>query len=162
MPRVASLSTTSTVEPTPRSPRARIVARFRAMWLIVLLTWVTRRLAGIGGLRGRLAGGVQADRHAAPLAERLGGAQAHERLDGRPGHVDRVRRAVDLREDVADAGRLDDGPDRATGNDAGALAGGLQEHVRRGVDVADLVGDRRPDHRDPDEVLLGILDALPD
>ena len=45
-----------------------------------------------------------------------------ERLDRRPGHVDRVRRAVDLGQDVADAGGLDDGPDRAAGDDAGALA----------------------------------------
>src|SRR5205823_2550850 len=39
MPRVASLSGISTVEPMPCRPRARTVARFRPMWLIVLLTW---------------------------------------------------------------------------------------------------------------------------
>jgi hypothetical protein len=36
IPRVASLSTTSTVLPMPCRPSALIVARFRAMWLIVL------------------------------------------------------------------------------------------------------------------------------
>src|SRR5439155_12706470 len=70
--------------------------------------------------------------------------------------------AVDLRQDVADPCRLDDGSDRATGDDAGALARGLEEDVRGRVDDPDLVRDRRPDHRDPDEVLLRVLDALAD
>src|SRR5439155_14561213 len=71
MPRVASLAGTSTLEPMPCSPSARSVARFRAMWLIELLTWVTRRvpvavLPGIDGLRGGLAGDVQSNRDPAP------------------------------------------------------------------------------------------------
>src|SRR4029079_4685352 len=49
MPRVAGLSGTSTVCPMRFSPRARTVARLRAMWLIVLFVWVTRSLPGIGG-----------------------------------------------------------------------------------------------------------------
>ena len=34
------------VLPMPCRPSARTVARLRAMWLIVLLTWVTFSLAG--------------------------------------------------------------------------------------------------------------------
>jgi hypothetical protein len=51
----------------PCRPRARIVARLRAMWLIVLLVWVTRSLPAIGHLlrRGRLAGHDEAELHAA-------------------------------------------------------------------------------------------------
>jgi hypothetical protein len=69
---------------------------------------------------------------------------------------------VDLGQDVADAGRLEDGADRATGDDAGALAGGLEQDAAGAVDDLDLVGDRRPDHRDLDQVLLRVLDALAD
>ena len=43
MPRVAGLSGTTTVSPMRRSPSARTVARLRAMWLIVLLTWQALR-----------------------------------------------------------------------------------------------------------------------
>src|SRR5262245_37528956 len=122
------------------------------MWLIELLTWVTLSLPAIGGLhRSRLAGDVQADRHAAAGAEVCGGVERAEALEGRPGHVDRVGRAVHLREDVADPGGLDDRTDGAAGDDAGALAGGLQEHVAGREDRADLVRDRRPDHRDLDD-----------
>src|SRR6185503_6575830 len=71
-------------------------------------------------------------------------------------------RAVDLRQDVAHAGRLEDCPDRAAGDDAGALRGRLEQDAARAVDDLDLVGDRRADHRDLDEVLLRVLDALAD
>src|SRR6185503_6940667 len=47
MPRVASLSTTSTDDPMPCSPSALSVARLRAMWLIELLIWVTRSLSAM-------------------------------------------------------------------------------------------------------------------
>src|SRR5262245_8564613 len=73
MPRVASFAGTSTHEPMPCRPSARSVARLRAMWLIELLTWVTRNvasvaLADIGGLR-RLAGDVEPHRHTASGAQ---------------------------------------------------------------------------------------------
>src|SRR6476620_3366380 len=123
MPRVAGLSVTSTVCPIRFSPSARTVARFRAMWLIVLFVWVTRSLPGIRCLqdRRRLAGDPAHQLDAAARAQLLGRVQAAERLDRAAGHVDRVRRAVGLGQDVADAGGLDDGADRATGDDAGAL-----------------------------------------
>src|SRR6476620_4685772 len=165
MPRVAGLSATSTVCPIRFSPRARIVARLRAMWLIVLFVWVTRSLAGIGcHLRGgcRLARDPADEADATAGAELLGRVQAPERLDRGPGHVDRVGRAVGLGEDVADPGRLDDGADRATGDDAGALRRRLEHHPRGREHDPDLVGDRRADHRDPDQVLLRVLDALAD
>src|SRR4029450_5914030 len=93
-------------------------------------------------------------------AELVRRVQAAQRLDRRPGHVDRVGRAVGLGEDVADARGLDDRAHGAAGDDAGALRRGLEHHARGRVDLADLVGDRRPDHRDLDEVLLRVLDAL--
>src|SRR4051794_1563969 len=168
MPRTASLSGRTDELPMPCRPSARIVARFRAMWLIVLFVWVTRSLAAIGHLpsgadrRGRLAGDDEAQADAALAAELLDGPQALERVERGAGHVDRVGRAVDLGQDVADAGCLDDGADGTAGDDARSLGGRLEQHPRGGVLLADLVGDRGADHRDLDDVLLRVLDALPD
>src|SRR5690242_6956886 len=145
MPRVASLSGTMLVEPIPCKPSALIVARLRAMWLIVDLVWVTRSLPGIGGLQGRcrLAGDVADELDATPRRELLCGVQAAERLDRRAGHVDRVGRPVDLRKDVPDPGGLEHGADGAAGDDTGALRRRLEHHLAgRGLDVH-LVGDRR-------------------
>src|SRR5262249_51035701 len=166
MPRVASLAGSSTLEPMPCSPRARSVARLRAMGLMELLTCVTRKvaaaaLADIGPLRG-LTGDPRPDGHAAARAELGRRSEAAQALERGAGHVDGIRRAVDLRQDVANAGRLHDGAHRAAGDDARALAGGLEHDDAGGVDRPQLVRDRRPDHRDPDQVLLGVLDALAD
>src|SRR6266550_875303 len=131
----------------------------------MLLTWVTRSLATIAALQRRSRGLTRdaADQlDPAPPAELFGRVEAAERLDRRPRHVDRVCRAVDLGKDVADTGRLDDRPHRAAGDHAGALGRGLEHHLAgRELDV-DLVRDRRPDHRDLDEILLRVLDALAD
>src|SRR4051794_9861846 len=114
MPRVASLSGTSTVEPMPCRPSARIVPRFRPMWLIVLLTWVTRSLPAIGRLRDRgLAWDVQADGDATAGTELGRRLQLAQRLEGCARDVHRVRGASDLRQDVADPRGLHDGADRA-------------------------------------------------
>src|SRR4029079_3063220 len=140
MPRVAGLSGISTVCPIRFSPSARTVARLLAMWLIVLFVWVTRSLPGIRRLqdRCRLAGDPAHQLDPAARAQLLGRVQAAERLDRAAGHVDRVRRAVRLGQDVADAGRLDDGADGTPGDDARALRGWLQHDARGGEDLADL------------------------
>ena len=89
--------------------------------------------------------------------------QAAQRLDRRPDHVDRVGGAERLGQDVADAGRLDDGANRAAGDDAGALRGGLEQHAARAESpMRTSWGIVVPDHRHPDEVLLRVLDALAD
>src|SRR6185312_4068743 len=128
MPRVASLSGTMLVEPIPWRPSALIVARLRAMWLIVDLVWVTRSLPGICRLqrRCRLARDAADELDAAPRRELLGRVQTAKGLDRRASHVDRVGGPVDLREDVADARRLEDGADGAARDDAGALRGRLE------------------------------------
>src|SRR6476659_741987 len=164
MPRVAGLSATVLVLPIPCRPRALTVARLRTMWLIVLLVWVILSLAAIGGLQGgsRLPGDAAHQLDPTTRPELLGGVERAQRLDGRPGHVHRVGRAVDLGQSVANARRLEHRADRAAGDDAGTLAGGLEQHAAGAVDDLHLVGDRRPDHRDLDDVLLRVLDALAD
>src|SRR5687767_271727 len=93
-----------------------------------------RSLADIGALAlglaaiAGLAGDDAAQSLAAPLRELRGGTHAAQALQRGPRDIDGVRRAQRLREDVADARRLDDGAHRAAGDDAGTLRGGLQEH----------------------------------
>src|SRR5581483_3580902 len=129
---------------------------------------------GLGGdvdgleLLGRIAAALRGDgKHlthgeAARPCDLLGAAQRAEAVDGRLRHVDRVRRAEALREDVADAGELEHGTDTAAGDDAGALARRAQQHARRVVRPDDLVRDRRTMLRDREEVLLRVLDGLRD
>src|SRR5947207_15709516 len=109
MPRVAGLSVTTLVLPMPWRPSARTVARLRAMWLIVLLTWVTLSLAATRHLpdehRRRLAGDPADQLDSAPGAQLLGRVQAAQCLDRGPGDVDRVGRAMGLAQNVANTGR---------------------------------------------------------
>src|SRR4030095_13518733 len=84
IPRVAGLSGISTVWPMRSRPSARIVPRLRAMWLIVLLVWVTRSLPGIGHLRGRVRGGTLAA-DSAGEADAPGPAQPVPRAQAPPG-----------------------------------------------------------------------------
>src|SRR5512137_1158522 len=99
MPRVASLSGTTEVAPIRPRPSALIVARFRAMWLMVLLVWVTRSLAGIGHLpRSGLARHREAHGDATLGSDLLRRLEVAEGLDRGPDDVHRVGGAVDLGE----------------------------------------------------------------
>src|SRR2546428_6348846 len=102
------------------------------------------------------------DRQPAHLRDLVGAAEALEAVDRRLGHVDRVRRAEALRQDVADAGQLEHGADAAARNHAGPFARGTQEHARCIGASEDLVRDRRAVLRHGEEVLLRIVDRLRD
>ena len=85
----------STVCPIRFSPRARTVARLRAMWLIVLLIWVTRSLSAIAGLRATAAGWPEI-RLTSLTPRRALSSSASAGCEGPrscAGHVDRVGRA---------------------------------------------------------------------
>src|SRR5256885_11441096 len=141
MPRVASLSVTTTASPIRRRPSAGIVARFRPMWLIVLFAWVTRSLPAIAGASVRgcgLARDPGPDRDAAAVGDLGRRVEAAERLDRRPRHVDGVGRAVGLRQDVAHAGGLEHGAHGPAGDDAGAERPGLQPDAARPRPPPDL------------------------
>src|SRR5919109_43289 len=175
IPATSGVSGRSTVRPILPRPRARSVPRLRSVWPIWLRTWVMRsflfaivrllrRRDRSDGLLGRrlllrglrlLLGERQdvGDRLPARLRHLLRAAEALESLDGGLEHVDRVRRAEALREDVADA---------AAGDDAGSLARRTQQHPRGAVRAEDLVRDRRAVLRDREEVLLRVLDGLRD
>src|SRR4029079_3700149 len=102
------------------------------------------------------------DRKPADPGHVLRAAEGLQPVHGRLQHVDRVRRAQALREDVADAGELEDGADAAAGDDAGALARRAEQHAC-GVELPDdLVGDRLAVLRHREEVLLGVVHRLRD
>src|SRR5439155_743098 len=103
-----------------------------------------------------------ADREASCPRDLVGAAQSLQPVHRRLRHVDRVRRAEALREDVADPGELQDGTDPAAGDDAGSLARGAQEHTGRVGASQDLVRDRRSVLRNGEEVLLRVVDRLRD
>src|SRR3954462_13106370 len=95
------------------------------------LVWVTRNLPATDGppaVLHRLAGHERTDGDPAARAQLLGRVEATQRLDGCARHVHRVRGAMDLGKDVADARCLDDRADRTAGDDAGALGPRLQQH----------------------------------
>src|SRR6185437_16969746 len=120
MPARTGLSSSSFERPILPRPSARSVPRCFWVWPMPLRTWVSlsraiRRLL----LHGRLVGQHLADRLAARLRDLLGPAQLTQRHLGRLDHVDRVRRAERLAEDVPDAAELEHGADAAAGDDAG-------------------------------------------
>src|SRR4051812_27140998 len=92
----------------------------------------------------------------------LGADEVLQRLHRRVHDVDRVRGTEALREHVVDAGALEHGPHRATGDDTGTGAGGLEEHDTGRRLTLHRVRDGAGDARHVVEVLLGLLDALGD
>src|SRR5436309_4418064 len=68
--------------------------------------------------------------------------QVLQRVDRRAHHVVGVGRAEALRENIAHARALENGPHRAACDHAGPRRGGFQEHASRAVVPHDLVRDR--------------------
>src|SRR5437763_13619877 len=101
MPARTGLSSISFDFPIRPRPSARSVPRWRLVWPISLRTCVSFSFATFCHLP--LVRQHFADLLAARLRDFLGAAQLAERLLRGLQHVDRVRRAERLREDVADA-----------------------------------------------------------
>src|SRR5438128_4871817 len=124
---------------------------------MMLLTSVILRLLATGGLLpvtlGRLPSRVV--RPLQPL-------EAAEGIDGRLEDIVRIVCAERLGQDVLHPGRLEHGPNGPARDDPGALRGGAQENARRPEVTRDLAGNRRVLERHEDQILLGVLDRLPD
>src|ERR687887_832814 len=170
IPASCGLSACSAVRPILPRPSARRVPRCLALWPIELRVWVIRSFA-ISGCFLRRFGFLRdlrphrqnlLDRQAARLGDLVRAAEALEAVDRRLEHVDRVRRAETLRQDVADSGQLEDGADAATGDDAGSLARRPQQDTRRAELAEDLVRDGRPVLGHDEEILLRVVDGLRD
>src|SRR5215469_237897 len=178
MPRNSGLSSLTTTSPIRFRPSDRSEARCRLVPPILDLVWVTfscamclprSARAGCGAGGGRRGTGSQhgrgrhvPDRQAAPGGDLLGAVQPLERRNRRVHHVDRVRGAQGPGQHVVNAGALKHGAHRATGDDAGTGAGGLEQHHACRSLALHGVRDRAADARDAEEVLLGRLDALGD
>src|SRR5690242_13690977 len=100
MPASTGVSSCSTVWPILRRPSARSVPRFRWFSPIGLRVCVIRTFAICALLWRRLLGRLVRqdlrDREAAHLRDLVGPAEILQTVDGRLGHVDRVRRAEAL------------------------------------------------------------------
>src|SRR5512146_1538127 len=121
MPATTGPASCSTVFPILPSPSARSVPRCFWLWPIslricVILSFAITRLFG---RFGRLVGQDLGDGQAAHLRDLLRPAEALEPVDRRLGHVDRVRGAEALREDVADSRQFQHGADTAASDHSG-------------------------------------------
>src|SRR5262249_41578007 len=143
IPASCGLSWCSAERPILPRPSARSVPRCLWLWPIWLRVCVTRifviarlflgrrrvlllclrRLDFLFDRRLRRHRQHLRDRQTADLRDLLGPAQPLEPVDGRLQHVDRVRGAEALRQDVADPAELEDGADTAAGDHSGSLAG---------------------------------------
>src|SRR3954451_4712539 len=92
----------------------------------------------------------------------LGADEVLQRLHGGVHDVDRVRGTQALGEHVVDAGALEHGTHRATGDDTGTGAGRLEQHHTGRRLTLHRVRDGAGDAGHLVEVLLGLLDALGD
>src|SRR3989442_707931 len=127
-----------------------------------LVRFADRRLRRLLDCYRMLVGENLADRQASCPRDLVGAAQSLQPVHRRLRHVDRVRRAEALREDVADPGQLEDGANSAAGNDAGSFARGAQEDAGSIGAPEDLVRDRRAVLRHREEILLRVVDRLRD
>src|SRR4051794_35857025 len=129
-------------------------------------TWVTLSCAISDSLtRARPQHGRRGhvlQRQTAAGRDLLGTDEVLQRLHRGVHDVDRVRRPEALGEHVVDAGALEHGAHRTTGDDTGTGAGRLEQHDTGRRLTLHRVRDRAGDARHLVEVLLGLLDALGD
>src|SRR3954465_7372689 len=102
------------------------------------------------------------ERQTAAGRDLLGADEVLQRLHRGVHDVDRVRRAQALGEHVVDAGALQHGTHRSTGDDTGTGAGRLEQHDTGGRLTLHRVRDGAGDARHRVEVLLRLLDTLGD
>src|SRR5919198_5202991 len=172
MPASTGLSSCSAERPILPRPSARSVPRCCSLWPIWLRICVTRTFATLWLLRlrrlrlfvfgGRLVRQDLGDGLATDLRDVLRASEIPQAVNRRLRHVDRIRRAEALRENVADPGELEHRPDAAAGDHTCPLAGRTEEHARCVGAPEDLVRDRRTVLRNGEQVLLRVLDRLGD
>src|SRR5215472_18606346 len=158
MPRMAGVSSWTTDARIRRSPRAWRVRTWFGLSPIRLRISVILSFLLLG--KGRL---LRFRRRLPPKrVQVLEPADPPEGVQGRLEHVVRIVGAERLGEDVLDPRRLEHGANGAAGDEAGPLRGRPQEDAPRAVVARDLARQGRVLERDVEEVLLGVLDRLPD
>src|SRR4051812_49099580 len=166
MPRISGRSSWTTESWMRFSPSERSVSRWFFLRPIPDLTWVTLSCAISDPLtRTRTQHGGRGDvleGQTAAGRDPLGPDEVLQRLHRGVHDVDGVGGAEALREHVVDAGALEHGTHRATGDDTGTGAGRLEQHHTGRRLTLHRVRDGAGDARHAVEVLLGLLDALGD
>src|SRR4051794_8245866 len=147
-------------------PRLRRVSRWLRLPPISDRVWVTLRRPMSGTSRStsleQCGRSHVLEGQATARSDRLGTLEPTQRIDGRMHDVDGVVGAERLAEYVMDAGALQDGAHRTTGDDAGTGTRRTQEHDAGCLLALDGVRDGALDAGHLEEVLLGLLDALGD
>src|SRR5688572_22880768 len=166
IPRISGRSSCTTESWIRFRPSERSVSRWFFLRPMPDLTWVTLICAISDPLtRTRTEHGGRGDvleRQTAAGRDLLGADEVLQRLHRGVHDVDRVRRTEALGEHVVDAGALEHGTHRATGDDTGTGAGRLEQHHTGRRLTLHGVRDGAGDARHAVEVLLGLLDALGD
>src|SRR3954470_16350372 len=166
MPRISGRSSCTTESWIRFRPSDRSVSRWFFLRPMADLTWVTLSCAISDSLtRTRPQHGGRGDvleRQTAAGRDLLGADEVLQRLHRGVHDVDRVRGPEALGEHVVDAGALEHGTHRATGDDTGTGAGRLEEHDTGSRLTLHGVRDGAGDAGHLVEVLLGLLDALGD
>ena len=167
MPRISGRSSLTTTSPMRFRPSVRSVSR----WLL-LAADLGPRLGDLEAShvrhlpqrepRSSAAGATCSSGRPRRAATASGRSRPLQRRDRRVHDVDGVVRAERLAQHVVDAGALEHGAHRTTGDDAGTGAGRTQQHDAGSLLALDGVRDRALDARDLEEVLLGLLDTLGD
>src|SRR5512134_1033092 len=104
MPRISGVSATTTVWLMRRRPRPRTVARWRWIWPKGLFTSVTFTFLAGAFFAMAVSARDLGNCLAALGCDALRRRHARQRIHRRTHHVDRIARAVALREHVAHAG----------------------------------------------------------
>src|SRR5438270_3325446 len=166
IPRISGRSSCTTVWWIRLRPTERSVSRWLRLAPMADRVWVTFSCAisdPLTGARPQHGGrGDVLQGQTAAGRDLLGTDEVLQRLHGGVHDVDRVGRAEALGEHVVDAGALQHGAHRATGDDAGTGAGRLEQHDTGRRLTLHRVRDGAGDPRHLVEVLLGLLDALGD
>src|SRR5437763_8273372 len=160
MPRTVAESSWLTDWRSRRSPSARTVASCLGERPIIDRVRVT--LSFLSGTGNLLRGGDDAIAASPRRMQILQALDPAERVDRRLQHVVGIVRAEGLRENVLHARRLEDRPHGAARDDTRSGHRRLEEDTAGSEMPRDLAGDRRVLERDEDQVLLGVLDGLPD
>ena len=154
----SSLTTTS---PIRFSPRVRSVSRWFCLPPIVGLASgstlsraisCTTSAGDLGARRSSAAGATCSTGRPRRAATSSGFSSCLQRRDRRVHDVDRVGRAERLAQHVVDAGALEHGAHRATGDNTGTGSGRAQQDDAGGLLTLDGVRDGALDARDAEEV----------
>jgi hypothetical protein len=159
----ASITAITAFAPASAAPGARaVLTRF----FFANGTRLSRLLGGVGGCDdqpfGLLLANDLADDLAAPRSFGLGRTQFLQPSYARLQRIGGVGASQRLGEDIADADSLNYRAHGATGDDACARSRRFEQHLRGAEAVLDHKRNGGPHHRNLDQVLLGIFDALAD